>query len=234
NLNSNSNNVNDQGTRRGFFVYIFVFFFATFGFAAPDSPDEFSTWSPNRLDTLTYKNYEQARDVLDKAIEAHGPKGRIHEIQDAVLDYHGMFSWEAHYRFPGDVRNYKAKGTVSFSRLFHAAARDGSLTRDSKTYDGLIRINRDKMFVVDYGDDKPLKLDRKKTASYRFDTHAILPHELLRTVRERGETLHYLGTEILNGKAAHVVTYSDETGVSRALFISRETGLLIRIERLTR
>ena len=196
--------------------------------------EEITPWVPNKLDSLTYKNYEQARDILDKSIAAHGPKDKTHEINDATIEYSGVFSWEAHYRFPGNVRDYEAKGTFRFSRLFHAAARDGSLTRGSNTYNGLVRINREKMFAVDYGGDKPEELDRAKTASYYFDTYAILPHELLRISRERGETLHYLGTGTIDNQKHHVVTWSDETGTSRTFYISAKTFLLNRIDRLIR
>jgi glyoxylase-like metal-dependent hydrolase (beta-lactamase superfamily II) len=182
--------------------------------------------------TVTQQSYKQAREVLDKAVNAYGGVEGLRSIRNFTIIAEGDLVHRNQSRRPGmsqrtayntelviDVkagRFYQlGKGSYPIGFNWHQGAmsdgKDGAFfDQMRKTYSAAPNIN---------------------PAAFRSRLRA-LPQMVVANALERASRLRYLGTAQFDKRGHQVISFSNEDGLEMALYFDDKTGLLSKFETL--
>jgi glyoxylase-like metal-dependent hydrolase (beta-lactamase superfamily II) len=179
-------------------------------------------------ESFLYQNFVQASELLDRAIAAHGGAELIDRSVDFRMTLAGTFRLEGHFARPWAHRDYRMEGTTVYSAGLRALRSEGTFTETDKPVPYFIIVGPVNGLELGGGSSRPDSIPKEELAKSLRQELEFLPHEYLRQARAGAA-----GLRLLSGSADYdVLTYSLDDGEGRALFLARDTHLLMRVERI--
>ena len=203
---------------------VVVFYLLAAGFSA----SAFASGEPQ--ESLLYKNFVAASEVLDKAIAAHGGTALVDRAANVRVGFKGTFRYQAHYARPWAERDYTLEATTVYSADAQALKLEAMMidTTDGQKIPSFNVVGPRNGLMLDAGNDQPDTVATADLAKSMREELEILPHEYLHQARTAAATLRLLA----DTGNFDVVCYSLDDGDARALYFDRATHLLTRVERI--
>ena len=183
--------------------------------------------------TITEKNVEKARKVIDAAVAAHGGDAGLDAI-DTMIVKHDSIGYAVGQSLgteaPWDKNKQPGVDAIDFDdNIFYTYNEfDGSGFQGRNT----TIVNGDESYQIDH---RAGTLQR--IAEPDFDTTSgpfirVTATALVKTLANRAGNAYYLGEETLDGKTYDVVGFSMAVGPAISLYFDRDEHLLRRSERV--
>ena len=182
--------------------------------------------------TLTLQSYNQARDILDKAIIAYGGLENLRSIQNFSVKLAGDSVHRNQSRRTG-----MSERTPYQYELVVDLKRNRMFQTNKGGYPGGFEYNSS--FSVDKTDGVAFDLIRKTTSARPNVPPAtvrarlrILPQLMLFNAVDRASRLRYLGRADFDKRPHDVISYSNEDGAEIAFYIHQQSRLVSKFETL--
>jgi glyoxylase-like metal-dependent hydrolase (beta-lactamase superfamily II) len=185
---------------------------------------------------LTWTSNTRAREVLDRAVRAHGGEERLRALADVTIEYSGR-QWMT-YQSPRLAKPWTTQRTQS--RVIYDLG-NRRLRRDNVTRYPLDFVFPGRVIVTDTGGvsvdptrsgtgDIFFRIPRQAWDQSRQGLMRDIPGVMLLGLRERAPTLRSLGQTLDGGRRLDVLTAAEPDGGQLTLFIDAGTSLLARTE----
>ena len=179
-------------------------------------------------DSFLYQNFVQAMEVLDRAVAAHGGADLLDRSVDIRFAIKGTLRYQGHYPRPWASRDSRIDGATVYSASLRALKSDRTYTDDGEPSPSFSIVGAANGLKLDLWADRPELIPEKDLGKSLQEELELLPHEYLRQAREGAA-----GLRLLSGSTGfEVITYTLDTGEGRALYLARDTHLLMRVERI--
>ncbi|MDH3863900.1 MAG: MBL fold metallo-hydrolase [Gammaproteobacteria bacterium] len=184
-------------------------------------------------DNLTEKNVAAANEVIDAALEAHAPGGKLEDLGTLIIEFDRVV-----YSF-GQSRGTEPPWDKSESSGFSAIDLDNSVfvTRTTnsgggfESHNGTI-INADESYQLDYRAGTAAKISEPDLDTASGPFIRVSPPLLVRTLAARRANAYYLGETQIDGVDYDVVGFSMTVGPAISLYFDKDSHLLRRSERI--
>ena len=176
-------------------------------------------------ESIAYKNFVKASEILDRAIAAHGGPKLLERGVDLRVSFKGTLRREGHYARPGAYRDTPIKIECVYSTALGAVK--STLTEETEPPAVSLTIVGPAN-GTDVGGDKPAPTSQAEVADRLREELEFLPQEYLRQARAGASGLRFLAT----AAGADVLHYTLPNDENRALYIDAKTHLLARVERI--
>lgn len=179
--------------------------------------------------TLAQQSAFDARQVMDKAVQAHGGAAALQSIKDITREMSVIATDPAQGRRPDTPATTRAQ-QVSVADLqkqrfrddIDAVREDGRSTKQVTVVSGGAAFAMIGKNVVD--------LPAAVLPLLRAQSQRRHPEMLLLAAWSRPEALRFLGDETFEGRPQKVLAYADTDGTAAALSFDAQTGLLTKVE----
>ncbi len=183
--------------------------------------------------SVSESSYEEARKVLDAALQAAGGASALQAVKDVTRKGTGtIFAQGQSLRIdpPYDKRPLESRSVVDF-------ARRRSATETDSVNQGVVPVKTRTVLAGDSGFtlNRVTNVATPLTPGGVATARAALrrdPVTLLLTASGRGETLRSLGEGAFEGRPHRVVTFADTDGTQIALYVDVRTNLVSKYETL--
>ncbi len=172
-----------------------------------------------------YANFEEAQDLLQAAILAHGGTDWVNGQVAYSIDYEGHYLFQAHLAKPWAHNDYALQGRCRYFPASQTLESKVTLTLDRPIEQGCL-LQPDFGLSLDSGVQNQEELTDQALAERWREERELLPQEFLRQASESLPSLSWLGMH-----GTHIVLqYQAPGGERRGLFLDRDTQLLQRVE----
>lgn len=189
--------------------------------------------SPTLAQTISERNAEKTRAVIDAAVAAHGGTAGLDSIETIIVTHESTgyaVGQSLGTEPPWDTNDQPGTEAVDFeNRVFY-----GHNEFDGAGFQGVDTtiINGEQSFQIDHrrGTVQRIQDPDFDTASGPFIRTTT--SALVRTLRDRVANAHYLGEDTVDGVTYDVVAFSMAVGPSISLYFDQHEHLLRRSERV--
>jgi glyoxylase-like metal-dependent hydrolase (beta-lactamase superfamily II) len=183
--------------------------------------------------SVSESSYEEARKVLDAALQAAGGASALQSVKDVTRKGTGtIFAQGQSVKVdpPYDKRPLESRSVLDF-------ARRRSATETDSVNQGVVPVKARVVLAGDSGFNlnRVTNVATPLTPGGLAAARAALrrdPSTLLLTASSRAETLRSLGEGAHEGRPHRVVTFADSDGTQIALYVDARTNLLSKYETL--
>jgi glyoxylase-like metal-dependent hydrolase (beta-lactamase superfamily II) len=184
-------------------------------------------------DNFTEANSAKANAVIDAAIEAHGPGGKLSDLGTLIVEFDRVV-----HSF-GQSRGTEPPWDKGESSGFSAIDLDNSVfvtqaTNSGggfETHNGTI-INADESYQLDFRAGTAAKISEPDLDTASGPFIRVSPPLLVRTLAERRSNAYYLGEAQVDGVDYDIVGFSMTVGPAISLYFDKDSHLLRRSERV--
>lgn len=177
---------------------------------------------------ITQQSYNQAKEVLDKAVAAYGGIDSLRSIENFSIRAEGDTVHRNQSRragmsertpyivnFTADLKNERYRQSVE------GGYPGGFTWANQQAFDGKEVVFADMI--------RKTKVTRSAPVGWR-NRLRWLPQMLLLNAAERSHRLRYLGKTTFNNRPHEVISYANEDAMQTSLYIDGETHLLSKLE----
>jgi glyoxylase-like metal-dependent hydrolase (beta-lactamase superfamily II) len=208
-------------------LFTFALIFTVVSFAAAQST------------SFAFSSFENAKQILESAIAAHGGLENIRRADKIAIDYKSV--------------NYPLGQSFSFAEPLSGIPRGSTktlidysggryITEAESNFQGGYKFNfrfvitPNRSFSIDVlqnrrGNEIRNVNDPQKIA-LKVGLLSEVPHLLLLYVAQRPETLRSLGETVIEGRKLRAVGFAAENGTVMTLYFDAQTNLLVRAEQI--
>jgi glyoxylase-like metal-dependent hydrolase (beta-lactamase superfamily II) len=179
--------------------------------------------SPTLMDSFAH-----AHELLDAARAAHGS---LEGHSPLTVRCRGDYADLGHYLRPRELRAYRADGRATFDFAHDELRWRGALESNGERFDGSLWLGADRLASIEYGDATPQPDTARARVRARHRWAALVPSKLVVLAAAQRGSLRAARAE-LDGAAMDVVSFTDESGFQRALWLDAKTHLVRRVEEL--
>ena len=190
-------------------------------------------WAQVAPPSVSQSSYDEARKVLDAALQAAGGAAALQAVKDVTRKGTGTIFAQGqslNVEPPYDKRPLESRSVVDF-------ARRRSATETDSVNQGVVPVKARVVLAGDSG----FNLNRVTNVATPLAPGAVAtartalrrdPVTLLLTASSRAETLRSLGEGAHEGRPHRVVTFADSDGTQIALYVDVRTNLVSKYETL--
>ena len=184
-------------------------------------------------ENITQKNVEQARAVIDAAVEAYGGAEKLGALNSVIIKHETVSVQSGQSRKaepPWDRATNSGVDAINLKDSTFLTENEG--TGSGFEFHNATIINGEKSFQLNYraGTAAPVAEPDFNTTSGPFVR--VTPALLVKQVQARAHTAHYLGEDEVEGRKHDVVGFSMEVGPSISLYFDKKTHMLNKSERV--
>jgi hypothetical protein len=178
-------------------------------------------------ESVLYRNFVRASEVLDRAVAAHGGAELLDRTLNIRLSFTGIYQDENHLASPWAHRDYRMDGACVYSAALQALKSEITF-EDDRPLPAFTIVGPANGLVLDGGASRPDSIPEGEIEKRLREELEFLPHEYLRQARTGAA-----GLRVLPGPDEYeVICYTLDNGEGRALFFDAGTHLLMRVERV--
>jgi glyoxylase-like metal-dependent hydrolase (beta-lactamase superfamily II) len=181
---------------------------------------------------VTHESYTKARQILDRAVAAHGGLQELRAIENVALKVEGdsVHRNQSKKSFAFDRTPLKAEYIIDVKNSRYRQRLDGHYPGGFDWVNGFA-INKTEGVTWDElrGTFNPIPNVPASNLRRRI---RIVPHLMVLNALDRSSRLRYLGSTSFDGRPHSVISYSNEDGLEISLYIDDKTGLLSKNEYL--
>ncbi len=182
---------------------------------------------------FTETNVTKANAVIDAAVEAHGPGGKLADLRTMIVEFDRVvysFGQSRGTEPPWDTSESKGVSAIDLEHSVFAT-HGTNAAGGFEAHNGTI-IGSEKSYQLDYRAGTAAEI-----AEPDFDTTSgpfvrVSPPLLIKTLNERRANAYYLGEVRVDGRDHEVVGFSMKVGPAISLYFDKESHLLRRSERM--
>ncbi len=179
-------------------------------------------------ESFLYQNFVRAFEVLDRAVAAHGGDKLLDRALDIRISFTGTLVNEGHFARPWGQLSYPLDGVLIYSAELRALKSEVAQQESGQRLPSFAIVGPANGLALRTGATRPDSIPAGDLETRLREELEILPQEYLRQARAGAA-----GLRLLSGSDAYdVLTYTLDSGESRALFLDRNTHLLARVERI--
>ncbi|HKX55277.1 MAG TPA: hypothetical protein VJN01_04215 [Xanthomonadales bacterium] len=184
-------------------------------------------------DSLPLRSVNQANEVIDAALAAHGGEAALKALNSLLVDAQFVVHATNQSRGtepPWDVNEQTSFNALDLQKQFIFTAGSGS--GGGFDFSGATLIDGAAGWQLDYraGTAAPIAEPDFNTTAGPFIR--VTPALVMQQLAQRRQYSHWLGVEKIDGREHDIVTLVMETGPGLSLYIDRETHMLTRMERV--
>ena len=190
------------------------------------APSAWASGEPEK--SFLYQNFTRARDILDRAVAAHGGPELLDRSANIRMKVQGSYVYEAHFARPWTKRTWTFEGPLLYSADLKALRTEYTFVESLKTTPSFLLVGPSNGMQMDAGSKKPDSVATADLERLTNDELEVLPQEYLRQARDAAASLR-----VLDGATGYdVLTYTLDKDESRALYFDAKSHLLMRVERI--
>lgn len=180
----------------------------------------------------TMDSYMRAREILDRAVAAHGGLSELRGIENVSLRVEGdsVHRNQSKKTFALDRTPLKAEYLIDLKNSRYRQRMDGHYPGGFDWVNGFV-VNQSDAVTWDELRGTFNTVANVPASSLRRRIR-IVPHLMVLNALDRASRLRYLGTTNFDGRPHSVVSYSNEDGLEISLYIDDKTALLSKNEYL--
>ncbi len=191
-----------------------------------NNPSAFASGEPQ--ESFLYQNFVRASEVLQRAIAAHGGAELLDRSVDLRISFTGTYRLEGHFPRPWAHKDYRIDGSTLYSADLRALKSEQTFYDKERPIPSFGIVGPVNGLELGGGSSRPDSISKEDLETSLREELEILPHEYLRQARAGAA-----GLRLLSGSNDNdVLTYTLDDGEGRALFLARDTHLLMRVERI--
>lgn len=189
--------------------------------------------APLSAQTITEKNVEKARKVIDAAVAAHGGDAGLDSIETMIVKHDSIGYAVDQSRgtdAPWDENKQPGVDAIDLSNnVFYTYNEfDGSGFQGRNT----TIINGEDSYQIDYRAGTLQRISEPDYDTTSGPFIRVTATALVRTLSDRAGNAHYLGQETIDDATYDVVAFSMAVGPAISLYFDNEKHLLRRSERV--
>jgi glyoxylase-like metal-dependent hydrolase (beta-lactamase superfamily II) len=181
---------------------------------------------------VTHESYTKARQILDRAVAAHGGLQELRAIENVTLKVEGdsVHRNQSKKTFAFDRTPLKAEYIIDIKNSRYRQRLDGHYPGGFDWVNGFA-INKAEGVTWDELRGTFNVIPSVPASNLRRRIRTV-PHLMVLNAVDRSSRLRYLGTATLDRRPHSVVSYSNEDGLEISLYFDDKTGLLSKNEYL--
>lgn len=183
--------------------------------------------------TLTEKNVERARAVIDAAVKAHGGPQGLAALETLLIEHDTVIHAVDQSRGtepPWDQGESRGFDAIDLDAPAYVA-RTATVSGGFEGQNGTI-MNGDDSYQLDYRAGTVAKIAEPDLDTTAGPFMRVTPTLLVRALSERAANAHYLGETTLDAVDYDVVAFSMTAGPAISLYFDKKQHLLRRSERV--
>lgn len=189
--------------------------------------------APALADSIPLQAVNKANEVIDRAIDAHGGADNLAGLSTFVLTSKFTNYAVGQSRKPGkpwDENHTNNFAAIDLDNEIYVARNAGET--GGFIFDNATIINGGESYQIDHrrGTAAPIAEPNYDAAS--GPTIRITPALLIKQLMARRHTSHWLGEAVIDGRTHDIVTLVMEVGPALSMYFDRESGMLVRMERV--
>ena len=168
----------------------------------------------------------RARALLEAGLRAQGTLTGRGPIS---IQFHGTHEELGHFEHPRELREYAYAGTVTFDVPRQEIRVATSLKREDESYTSKQVVDPHRLYWLDYDETEPHAEGPTDVIRARYRLAELVPSSWI-TLALAESDLRSARTDV-NGHAADVVSFTDGSGMPRAIYLDAATHLALKVER---
>lgn len=181
---------------------------------------------------VTHESYTKARQILDRAVAAHGGLQELRSIENVSLKVEGdsVHRNQSKKAFAFDRTPFKAEYIIDLKNTRYRQRLDGHYPGGFDWVNGFA-INKSEGATWDELRGTFNPIPNVPASNFRRRIRTV-PHLMVLNALDRSSRLRYQGTATFDGRPHSVISYSNEDGLEISLYIDDKSGLLSKNEYL--
>jgi len=179
---------------------------------------------------LTHESYWNARQALDRAVEAYGGLAKLRSIDNFHLVAVGdtVHRNQSHKPFAFDKTPYRTDVKVDLKNARVLTKTEGGYPGGFSYHNGVL-IDKTDAVSFDHARKTSVARSNVPPAALRFRYRWVPQYWILNAV-DRASRLRYLGKTQFEGRPHLAVSYANEDGAENTLYFDERTALLSKFE----
>lgn len=176
---------------------------------------------------ISYLSYNKANDILNSSIRANG---NFLDIQCMQFKIQGRDMLLSHIRKPWATVEYPFQGNYTMDENYENKMI--SRTLEKSGHIGMVMSKKDEVYVKYYSSNDTVNVSGELAKYFNNSLTQMLPHLILAEAVRNRETLAYIGDERIGEFAYNVISFNNQQGKRRLIYVDSQSGLVFKVQNL--